>query len=408
MSGQQPEAQAAAPGGPALNTRLAAVAAAATAAAAALAANAPLPQQPLQQAAAASGAAPVDVSTQAIQALTAVLGQQHLDAVAMRAEAAASRAAQEAAAELALAQQSRAAAGPAPLFVGKSNDIEVHRWLIALERWFGSARIVPADDAARIDNAAASLRGSAQSWWAVEISSGRAAAITTWAMFATVVRKHFLPMDTERWAMQQRDRLVNTGARDIAAYTAMYTELDMLLPGESGLSRVMAYERGLPEAYRVKCAERRFATLAEATTAMLAAWNARESARGTHSSLSHADTDEMEADTGLPGPSARASSAASAMSAPSSGQGNEDRIVERIMAMMAERFPGRGRGKSHRGGRPKQRGEEGVDNSKRPPHARTPGISEELAKARLRAHQCIQCGEDGHFARDCQNPVKSN
>jgi hypothetical protein len=63
-----------------------------------------------------------------------MLAQQHLDAVAIRAEAAAGRAAQQAAAELAfaqqsmaLAQQSRAAAGPAPLFVGRSNDIEAHR-----------------------------------------------------------------------------------------------------------------------------------------------------------------------------------------------------------------------------------------------------------------------------------------
>ena len=66
----------------------------------------------------------------------------------------------------------------------------------------------------------------------------------------------------------------------------------MLLPGETELSRVLTYERGLPERYRVKCAERRFPTLAEATTALLAAWNVREGARGAHATLHHtASTD---------------------------------------------------------------------------------------------------------------------
>jgi hypothetical protein len=190
------------PSGPALNTRLAAAAttAAAAAAAAATAAAAVQPPQQVQP----PGAGALDASTQALHALTAMLAQQHLDSLALRAEAAASRAAQEAASELALAQQCRAAAGPAPLFVGKANDIEAQRWLIALERWFGSARVEVNDDASRIAIAAASMRDSAQAWWAAETSSGRANTITTWPLFVTAVKSHFLPMDTERWAMQQR------------------------------------------------------------------------------------------------------------------------------------------------------------------------------------------------------------
>ena len=142
-----------APGGPALNTRLAAAATAAAAAAAeaAAAAAAAPPQMPDH----AGGAVALDAPTLALQALTAMLAQQHLDSLAIRAEAAASRAAQEAASELALAQQCRAAAGPAPLFVGKPNDIEAHRWLIALERWFVSARVDANDDSSRITNAVA-------------------------------------------------------------------------------------------------------------------------------------------------------------------------------------------------------------------------------------------------------------
>lgn len=390
-------AASAAPGGPAVHTRLAAAAAAAATAAAMAAqvASAPLPQPSAVASVVANGAAP-DAATQALQALTAMLTQQHLDAMAMRAEVAAGRAAQEAAAELALAQQSRAAAGPAPLFVGRSNDIEAHRWLIALERWFGSAQIAAGDDATRIAVAAASLRDSAQAWWAAEISSGRAAAIVTWALFAAAIRKQFLPMDTERWAMQQRERLAGVGTKDVAAYTAKYTELDMLLPGETELSRVMSYERGLPEAYRVKCAERRFATLAEATTAMLAAWNARENARGAHASLANTEAAEPF----------RADAASSAAASPSS-LAAADPIsdlrtqVAQLTAMMAERFSGRSRG-GRSGGRPQQR--EGQQRAR----SRTPGLSDELAKARIKAGQCIKCGQEGHFKADCSNEAKLN
>ena len=378
--------------GPALNTRLAAaaIAAAAAAATAAASAAAPLPAQ-----ANASGVTP-DAATQALQALTAMMAQQHLDSLAIRAEAAASRAAQEVASELALAQQCRAAAGPAPLFVGKANDIEAQRWLIALERWFGSARVDVSDDEARIAIAAASMRDSAQAWWAAETTSGRATSITTWLQFAKAIKSQFLPMDTERWAMQQRERLAGASVKDVAAYTAKYAELDMLLPGETELSRVMAYERGLPEHYRVKCAERRFTSLADASTATLAAWNARENARGAHAALSNTEATEQPRE-------AAASSSAGAASPTGDLVSDLRAQVAQLTAMMTERFQPAGRGRGGRaGGRPRQR--EGEPRAR----SRTPGLSDDLVRARLRAGQCIKCGQEGHYKADCTNEAKLN
>ena len=384
-----------------MSTRKAAAAAAdaatTAAAAAAAAAAAPASSAAPQQFVAPGGAAP-DAATQALQALAAMLAQQHLDAQAMRAEVAAGRAAQEASAQQqALAQQCRAAAGPAPLFHGKANDIDALRWLISLERWFGSARIDASDDEARLAIAAASMRDSAQAWWAAETTSGRAAAISTWALFEAAVKRYFLPVDPDRWAYQQRERLTNTIAKDVAVYTAKYIELDMLLPGETELSRVLTYERGLPEHYRVKCAERRFPTLAEATTAMLAAWNAREGARGAHATLHHTEIEEPHSAGSQSVPSA-----ASAAALPSDPVSELRVQVAQLTAMMAERWQPSARGRGGRAGRSRQR--EGEPRAR----SRTPGLSDELVKARIKAGQCIRCGGVGHYKAECVNEAKLN
>ena len=359
-----------------------------------------------------------DAATKALQALTAMLAQQHLDSIAMRTEAAAGRAAQEVASELALAQQSRAAAGPSPLFLGKANDIEAQRWLIALERWFGSAQVPSTDDRSRIAIAAASMRDSAQAWWAAETTSGRADSVTTWPLFMASVKKQFLPMDTERWAMQQRERLANATIKDVAVYTAKFAELDMLLPDETPLSRVMAYERGLPERYRVKCAERRFATLVEATSATLAAWNAVESARGgAYASLSNTEAAERSdeasgASSSLS--SSLSSSSSSAVGASSSLASATDPVgdlrvqVAQLTAMMLERFgSGRGGRGGHAGaGGPGGRSRQREGQSRARVRSRTPGLDDDVVRARMRAGQCIKCGQAGHYKAECVNEVK--
>ena len=75
--------------------------------------------------------------------------------------------------------------------------------------------------------------------------------------------------------------------------------------------------------------------------------------------------------------------------------------VAQLTAMMTERFAGRGCG-GRAGGRLQQR--EGQAR----PRARTPGLSDELAKARMKAGQCIKCGQEGHFRQDCSNEAKLN
>ena len=177
------------------------------------------------------------------------------------------------------------------------------------------------------------MREAAQEWWATKITNGTAAGLTTWALFAADVRQEFLPLDVVRWAMRERESLVGTKNRNVLDYTAKFNEIDQLLLDEAPLARVLAYERGLPVDYAVKCAE--------------------------------------------------------------------------LTAMMAERFQvsGRERGRGGRqGGRSSQRQVEGVPRAR----SRTPGLSDELVRSRIRAGQCIRCGQEGHYKAECTNEAKLN
>ena len=351
-------------------------------------------------------AAPVppggSAAEQTLALLLAQFQQQQLIAKAQLAQSAADSAARAAAAEAALAQQR---AGAAPLFQGKGNSIEAHRWLTALERWFAAAHIDIAEQETRLEIAASSLRDAAQAWWATKLANGTAAGLNTWALFSAEVRAHFLPLDVVRWAMREREALVGAKNRSIPDYTAKFTEIDQLLPDEAPLSRVLAYERGLPPDYAVKCAERRFDTLAAATEAMTALWHARSSARHTPgpASLNNAETDGQSRDTG-------SSPVASALGPSSSPLQATDPVgelraqVAQLTAMIAERFqPSSGRGRSGRpDGRPRQR--EGQPRAR----SRTPGLSDELVRSRIRAGQCIKCGQEGHYKTECTNEAKLN
>jgi hypothetical protein len=341
-----------------------------------------------QQAAAA-------LSQQGLQA-AASLAQQ--ESARLGAEAARAEAAMQAAESL--AQQRRAGAGPAPLFHGLARDIAVHQWLTALERWFESAHV--AANADRIEVAAAAMRGTAQTWCArvmaadaAAVAAGTAPELDTWAKFAAAARKDFLPQAPERWALQQLETLIASGVKDVATYTNKFAELDMLTSADQ-LSRVMAYQRGLPESYRVKCAERQHTTLAAAMETTLALWNARAAAQ-TQSFRPAARVSNAE-DTEESDEVAQSSDRVSRL---------EHRMDAFLTAMQSFRggFNRGGRGGGN-GGPSRGRGRQQQREGARPPRARTPEVSEAQAKERLAARVCIKCARPNHFARECMNETR--
>lgn len=389
--------------------REAALKAAATATAAVTAAQMPAPAA----AAAGGGGAP-----DALALFAQLLQQQQLQAYAAQAQQALSTANAELAAAEALAQQRRAGAGPAPTFHGTkaADELAVNTWLDAMESWFALAHVDVDADAERIEIAVASLRDSAQQWWAATraadaaaVTAGGTTALGTWTSVVVLLRKQYLPQDPARWAMQQLEVLKQGPNTDVQAYTNRFLQLDLMLVGQQGeLTRVFAYEQGLPESYRVKSAERQHQTLSAAIASSLAAWNAKSVARAQahggsrHSGaakLHHTHTEESD-DEAEP---MRFVAPAGAGSSSSAVAKLEQKLDAFISAMqMQSGGAGKGRG-GH--GRVRERQQEGAPRAAR---SKTPGVSEELARQRLQARVCIKCAEPGHYARDCTNAVKTN
>ena len=379
-----------------VRTRLqtAADAEAARAVAAAAAANAP-------PAVAVPAGSNGTAAEQALVLLVARMERQELLVKAQLAQSSADAAARAAADE---ANRAQARAGAAPLFSGKHRHIETHRWLIALERWFAAAHIDATDEETRLEIAASSLRDAAQAWWAAKIADGTAAGLNAWALFGAAMRQQFMPLNVEVWALREREALIAAASKsrsnNVLDYTAKFEEIDQLLPHESALSRVVAYSRGLPETYAVKCGERNFATLAAATAAMTALWHAKESARHPTASVSHTEAAEQPHDAD-----------ASSSMGPSSPQRVDPIIdlraqVAQLTAMMSERFqaPGRNRGGGRGGGGGRSRQREGAPRAR----SRTPGLSDELVRVRIAAGECIKCGQKGHYKYECTNEAKLN
>ena len=367
-------------------------------------------QQPAAPPAAVGGVAIVPPDPTAL--LVQLLQQQHLQAMLANANA-------ELAAAEALAQQRRASAGPAPTFDGvRANDeLAVLTWLEAMESWFALAHVDVDADAERIEIAMASLRGSAQQWWAATraadaatVHAGGTTAIDQWAKIVAALRKHYLPQDPARWAIQQITVLTSGHHADVQAYTNRFLQLDLMITGpRNELERLMTYEQGLPESYRVKSAEKQHATLAAAVASSLAAWNAKSVARAQlhggarHSGaakLHHTQTEESDDEA----ESMRSVAPAGAGSSSSAVAKLEQKLDAFISAMQMMQSGGKGKGRGGHG-RGRERQQEGAPRAAR---SKTPGVSEELARQRLQARVCIKCAEPGHYARDCTNAVKTN
>lgn len=372
----------------------------------------------LHQAASAAGPA---VAPDTTALLVQLLQQQHLQAVLTNANA-------ELAAAEALAQQRRAGAGPPPTFNGmRTNDeLAVNTWLDAMESWFALAHVDADADSERIEIIAASLRGSAQQWWAATraadaatVAAGGTTAIDKWSNIVTSLRKHYLPQDPARWAIQQLAALTSGSNAEVQVYTNRFLQLDLMITGpRNELERLMTYEQGLPESYRVKSAERQHATLAAAIASSLALWNAKNIARGqSHSSSRHGvdaklnNTQVDHSHSGDEEDTTEASQVQIPTSASSSSTNHavaklEQKLDAFITAMQAQKKNegNRGRGRErHQEGR--ERHQEGASRFKR---SKTPGVGDELAKQRLQAGVCIKCAESGHYARDCTNSLKTN
>jgi hypothetical protein len=353
-----------------------------------------------------------------------MLQQQALQATAALAQQESARLGAALAAAEALAQQRRAAAGAAPLFLGQARDIAVHTWLVSLERWFDSAHVTADSDAERIEVAATALRGPAQTWWesvrktdAALVAAGQPTALGTWSAFTAEVRKHFLPQSPELWALQQLEKLTSSGIKDVARYTNEFVALDMLISPQSmgELVRVVSYQRGLPELYRVRAAEKQHATLALAIESTTALWNAKNSAAaagmgGSTRTASSARINTVDGDDEEP---CELTTAAAAAAGAATAGSTDSRTIERIFAMLTARDSdsnshtrgSRGtRGSGADRNRQKQRG--GGASGRRRSRSRTPDVTEAQARERLVARVCIKCAPPGHYARDCENTVR--
>jgi hypothetical protein len=333
----------------------------------------------------------------------------------------ASTAAREVEAADLLAQNARVAAGPPPVFNGKTNDIEVHKWLMTFDRWCDSARIAVVDeDGIRITTAVAALRNGAVAWWQNETTAGRNINIT-WKLFTERIMKQFLPMEYPRWALGEISKLTKQRVKEeeVQEYTTKFRELVLLLPIEPELTRMVRYEEGLPEFYKIKCREKNHTTLEEETNATLVLWNARqESTNHPHSGKSTINNVEEKEEK------------------KTEDQKKIEELEEKVNRMEAaaatsgynnnyssdnnntNRSPWRPRNQNgstpSRGRSPNRSFNNNNDRSRSRSRARDwkggkrfvkIEVSNEVRNDRMARGVCIKCNEANHFARDCTNQL---
>ena len=346
-----------------------------------------------------------------------LLQQQHLQRRLDNANA------QLAAAE-SLAQQRKSSAGPPPTFNGERNNDElaVNTWLDGMENWFIHAHVDIDANTERIEIAMAALRGSAQQWWAatraantVNVAAGAPTALDIWADVVSSLRKHYLPQNPARWAIQQLAALTNSHMTDVQLYTNRFVQLDLMVVGQQNeLARPMMNEQGLPESYRIKSAEKQHTTLAATIASSLAMWNAKSVARTqSHSSSRQASISKLN-NTYVSGSDDEQNTRDSSQrrngdnEATSSSQSAVAKLEQKLDAYISS-MQSHGLGHRRGGGAGRGRGRETQkEGAPRPARAKTPGVSDEQARQRLQAGVCIKCAEPGLYARDCKDVLKPN
>jgi hypothetical protein len=329
----------------------------------------------------------------------------------------------------------RTSAGIPPTFQGKYNDIIVHSWIISMEQWFTSAEII--DDKEKIKISIPYLKDSAQSWWEAEKSSGKAVMYTKWDDFSEAIRKQFFPQDVTRWAKLQLKELTSKTNTNIISYSQKYSELDKLA-GKREIEDIMVdFEFGLPEEYKIKCAEKRYQNLSDMMSAMVMIYNARALSKSQSNktpAINKMERDENGVQSSCNAAMEEEGVDGNNMEGVKTEQSiSNSELVSQLHAMFGQQFLSRGgfnsnyRGNNYKGGfnrggfnnrggykgRNRYQGSkpEGSTSSGRPrsPSAeRISGLSKETIGERLSQQVCIKCAEKGHFARECPNPVKLN
>lgn len=341
-----------------------------------------------------------------MQAMQATM-QQQIDALTAQAAAAAQAAPHPGAAIpiatdpalLALMRAQLAPIASPAVFRGASSGLEAQRWINAMEQFFVVALI--SDDATRLARAGALLQGPAMLWWQGEVRrlAGDANKISTWAQFSAALLKRYQPVDTQQWARQQLQSLTARKSLQVTSYTDRFLEIVSLLPAMDEGDRVFTYRLGLPSAARDALATKEFSTLEEITHKALV-W---EAARGPQSNPAPAGPSSSSRG---PLPQVQLNSVDSfdgeheEQPAPYSGDASAA-ILAHLSRMDARITQLAGNAGPRKGDSQQRKGDNQRGSSRH--QGRTPGLSDELAQARIKAQLCIHCGQKGHRKRDCTN-----
>jgi hypothetical protein len=319
----------------------------------------------------------------------------------------------------------RTAAGIPPYFRGIPNDMAVYRWCVAMDRWFETAKIE--SEVEKLSIAASGLKEAAQTWWELEKNSDRRGEYTTWKIFSEAIKKKYLPMEPDRWVREQLEILQAGNNVNIIDYTNRFNELIQLLPGRNELDKVMEYERGLPQQYRIESRKKNYKQLETAISAAVATYNAYRSINSAgRSSPSIHQMEEGERESASPTSSSSSLSSGMpegfirqfsptiiASGPPPQQVSSLEERVDKLTAMMTQQMNRGGFG----GNNPSWNGGEWNNNnnnnsrSRSRSRSRSPNrleIPKETYEARKKGKQCFRCGQEGHFIKGCRNKANQS